>query len=122
MDIDKHASEVMRTASFDINVAAVPSNLLHAAIGAATEVGELLDAIKRGIYYGKPLDLLNVVEEIGDIYWYLGLACNAINVQPSSVLKKNSNKLKARYPQKFTQEAANIRDLAKEIKAIEGAV
>ena len=43
--------------------------LLHAAIGAATEAGELLDAIKKALFYGKEVDEVNFKEEIGDACW-----------------------------------------------------
>lgn len=44
--------------------------LAHGAIGMAGELGELLDALKKHWVYGKPLDAANVIEEIGDFYWY----------------------------------------------------
>lgn len=42
----------------------------HAVLGISSELGELVDIIKRHVYYGKPLDLLHIKEEIGDIFWY----------------------------------------------------
>jgi hypothetical protein len=45
----------------------------HARLGLITEVGELADAYKRHQIYGKPLDLVNVREEIGDLCWYIAL-------------------------------------------------
>lgn len=46
-------------------------NLLHMKIGIMTEFGELLDSIKKHIAYKKPLDLVNVEEEIGDICFFI---------------------------------------------------
>ena len=46
--------------------------ILHAAIGCVTESGELLDALKKQIFYGRELDVVNVKEEAGDILWYEG--------------------------------------------------
>lgn len=48
--------------------------VFHAAMGLVTESGELIDAYKKHIYYGKDLDRVNIKEEIGDICWYLALA------------------------------------------------
>jgi NTP pyrophosphatase (non-canonical NTP hydrolase) len=45
----------------------------HASLGLTTEAGELCDMIKRNIAYGKPLDNVNAIEEVGDIMWYLAL-------------------------------------------------
>lgn len=52
-------------------------DLLHAALGVITEGGELVDAYKRHLVYGKELDTLNLVEEVGDVLWYAALACAA---------------------------------------------
>lgn len=49
--------------------------LIHAQLGMLTEVGELADAFKREMAYGKPLDAVNIVEEIGDVFWYFVLYC-----------------------------------------------
>lgn len=43
--------------------------ILHAAIGCVTESGELLDSLKKQIFYGRELDVVNVKEEAGDILW-----------------------------------------------------
>ena len=53
-----------------------PGRLLHAALGCAGECGELIDAIKKSWIYGAALDVENVVEECGDILFYLQAACN----------------------------------------------
>src|ERR1700757_1173035 len=50
--------------------------LIHAALGLASEVGEFADALKKAIFYGKPLDKVNLSEESGDLLWYLALASN----------------------------------------------
>lgn len=42
----------------------------HSLIGMRTELGESLDAIKRHIFYGKPLNIVNLCEELGDTCWY----------------------------------------------------
>jgi len=93
--------------------------LLHAGIGIATESGEFLDMLKKHIFYGKPIDVINLVEEMGDITFYLGIACDALQVSFEDVMKKNIAKLKARYPNKFTEEDALNRDLKKEREVIE---
>ena len=45
-------------------------DLLHAALGIATEANELLDAVKAHVIYGKPLNHENVIEEAGDSEFY----------------------------------------------------
>ena len=48
-------------------------DLWHANIGMLTELGELADAYKRRDIYGRALDTVNVLEELGDFMWYLNL-------------------------------------------------
>jgi NTP pyrophosphatase (non-canonical NTP hydrolase) len=54
--------------------------LLHSRLGVITELGELIDIYKKHIYYGKPLDLVHVGEEIGDCFWYIGLGFNVCGI------------------------------------------
>lgn len=46
-------------------------NLLHMNMGIITEIAEAIDPIKKHIAYAKPLDLVNVGEEIADAMWYI---------------------------------------------------
>jgi len=93
--------------------------LLHGIIGVSTEAGELLDAAKKALFYGRELDPVNVVEEVGDVFWYLAIICGRLNVSFEYVMNKNIAKLKARYPEQFTQEKATNRDLEKEREILE---
>lgn len=88
--------------------------LLHCALGLSTEAGEFNDVIKKHIFYGKELDIVNLKEEAGDLLWYLCLLCDETNVDFEDLMTTTINKLKARYPNKFTQESALNRDLVKE--------
>ena len=80
--------------------------LLHGALGACTETGELQDALKKHIMYGKPLDITNVIEEAGDAIWYLAIIADACGTTLGDVMEKNIAKLKARYGDKFSAHAA----------------
>lgn len=89
----------------------VHPQLLHASMGMVTEAGEFQDALKRALFYGKPLDKVNLVEELGDVAWYIAIACNHLGVSLEETFGINIAKLKARFPDKFTQHAALFRDL-----------
>jgi NTP pyrophosphatase (non-canonical NTP hydrolase) len=95
-------------------------NLLHAAMGISTEAGELMDAFKRKIFYGKPLDVVNVKEEIGDLMWYVAILLRELDLDFEEVLQLNIDKLRARFPEKFTEHHALHRDLGKERTILEG--
>ncbi len=95
------------------------SNLLHGAIGISTEAGEILDAFKKNIYYKKELDVVNLKEEIGDVMWYVAILCRELNLDMGDILQTNIDKLKARYPDKFTNHQALFRDLKTERTILE---
>lgn len=170
------------------------ANLQHMNLGVITEIGEFLDPIKKNLAYGKPLDVVNLGEELADIAWYIANRARmffpvtweevdknpettfeatmvdfretfgdcpsgttevielAMSIMPSpeefeinsrfgfvgtpsmamilaiaehykldfwQILTNNITKLKVRYPEKFTEEAALNRDLTCERKALE---
>ena len=78
--------------------ALIKIDLLHGAMGASGEVGELVDAIKKHVFYNKPLDKENVVEELGDAIFYLQSIMNTINISKEDVIEHNMDKLNKRYP------------------------
>ncbi len=73
----------------------------HMIVGLSTEAGELLDALKKHKYYGRPLDVQNVKEEIGDCMWYLVQLCEEVGYSLDEAKVDNIAKLKKRYPEKF---------------------
>lgn len=119
---EKYIEDCMRTLSSDYKtIAKRLSNpetidLLHAAMGMVTEAGEIMDMMKRHVFYGKDLDLVNLEEELGDSNWYQSVAIHATRMKGhqtswEKIWNKNIEKLKARFPEKFTTEKALERDL-----------
>ena len=75
--------------------------LLTAALGLTAESGEFTEVIKKIILQGKPYNEENVFHmkrELGDICWYLALACMALDTTFDEIIEMNVDKLKARYP------------------------
>jgi NTP pyrophosphatase (non-canonical NTP hydrolase) len=70
---------------------------LHAALGVCGEAGELADAIKKEVIYNKPLDRENLVEELGDLRFYIQAVQNVYGITEQEVLQANANKLAKRY-------------------------
>ncbi len=71
--------------------------LCHSAMGAFGEVGELCDAIKRHVIYGKPADRVNIVEELGDLEFYLEDIRTKYSITRQETLQDNADKLAIRY-------------------------
>lgn len=77
--------------------------LLHAVVGIGGEAGELLDCVKKHVYYDKSLDVKNVLEEAGDVLFYLKAMLMLVGMDITDVEAYNFKKLSARYPDgKFT--------------------
>ena len=101
-----------------VNRMIVCGRLLHGAMGLCTEAGEFQDQLKRHIYYGAELDLVNLNEEIGDMLYYVAILCDTLGLTIEQVMEANSAKLRERYPEKFTEHNALNRDAKKELDAL----
>jgi NTP pyrophosphatase (non-canonical NTP hydrolase) len=92
--------------------------ILHAVTGLAGEVGELSSAVEKAVWYGQPLDEANLAEESGDCLWYIVELLNALGLRMGDVMAANIRKLAARYPEKYTDDRAAVRDVAAETEAL----
>ena len=152
------------------DLGSLEKNLEHMHLGIISEFGELADAYKKHLAYGKPLDMVNVSEEIADIVWYIANEATFMGVRLANLtdvgysegfisdlieltrlccaasyphsfkfthiksfalslglseadfykaLENNIEKLKVRYPEKFTTENALNRDIEAERKVLE---
>ena len=125
MDTKEYVKNAVKTESRDFDaiggrMAEVRNQrLLHAGIGLATEAGEFLDAMKKHVFYGKELDTVNLGEEMGDLFWYCAIVADELGLDFAKVMDTNIAKLKARYGEKFTEEAASERDLDTESEILE---
>lgn len=52
----------------------------HGFTGLVTELGELVDIYKRQVYYKKQPDRDHLIEEVGDLMWYLAILAEAIGI------------------------------------------
>lgn len=50
-------------------------NERHMNLGVVTEIGETLDIFKKFLAYQKPIDTVNLGEELADIAWYIVNKC-----------------------------------------------
>lgn len=127
MNGSEYISNALRTESppTEEQLSRVNLRVLHALMGLQTETGELTDAVKRHIFYGTPLDKVNLIEEIGDVFWYIAILLDELKVSVGNkasfehVMAVNIEKLRARYPQKFTESHAVDRDVNAERTILE---
>ena len=101
--INKYQELAMRTA----NLNASPKELLmECGLGIAGEAGEVADLIKKVRCQGHDLEQLKpkIMEELGDVAWYIAYGCYLLNADMESVLQGNIDKLHRRYPEGFDAE------------------
>ena len=98
--------EARRSLRDDLPYEAMCSNM---CMGLAGEIGEVIDIMKKHIYQGKELDITDVIEEVGDVLWYIANFCNVNNITMDECMESNIKKLRKRFPNGFTIKDANQR-------------
>jgi NTP pyrophosphatase (non-canonical NTP hydrolase) len=109
MKLKVYEEQSSRTMAPSVHLEAFKIDTLHGIIGVSTEAGELLDAVKKGLFYGRKPDMTNVREEIGDVMWYLMAILRAEGWDLEDIMQENIDKLKLRYPEQFTTEHSKMR-------------
>lgn len=83
-------------------------DLAHSAFGISGEAGELLDAVKKHVFYNKPLDRENVKEELGDLEFYMQALRAKLGITRQETLEHNMSKLAERYKNFIYSDKAAI--------------
>lgn len=78
--------------------------LVNGVMGLCGESGEAIDIVKKHLAHGHNLDKDHLIEELGDIAWYLAETAYSLDMDLECVLKQNIEKLKKRYPNGFDKE------------------
>lgn len=107
MSPNEYQTQALRSES--TNYLPVHPRLLHGAMGLCTEAGELQDTLKKTIFYNHPLDRDNLLEEMGDILWYLAILCSALDTDLEFIMRLNIAKLRTRYPSGWTTDDEQAR-------------
>lgn len=85
--------------------------ILNGALGLSGESGEVADIVKKHLFQGHELDQEKIVNELGDICWYIAIMAHGLGVDFESVLIGNIEKLKKRYPSGFDVERSLHREV-----------
>jgi NTP pyrophosphatase (non-canonical NTP hydrolase) len=95
---------------------------MHAALGIAGEGGEIIDLVKKVAINGKAMNRGHLIEELGDLEFYLQLLRTSLGIDRQEVLQVNLDKLATRYPAGYSDQAAAARVDLLEVQAPYGAV
>ena len=85
--------------------------LINGVMGLCGESGEAIDIVKKHLAQGHALDREHLIDELGDIAWYLAETAMVLDVSLEEVLTRNIEKLKKRYPEGFDTEKSLQRDI-----------
>ena len=107
MEINEYQKEAMRSLNPSLKNNDV---LLNGVMGLCGESGEVIDMLKKHLSQGHELNKDKMIEELGDVAWYLAETAFALGIDLDTVLKINLEKLKKRYPDGFTVKDSINRD------------
>ena len=106
MQANDYQKEALRTASSIKE----EDLILNGALGLAGESGEVADIIKKYMFQGHELDKEKLIDELGDVCWYIAILAKGLNVELDEVLLHNVEKLRRRYPEGFDAQKSINRD------------
>lgn len=101
MDIMEYQEKAERTVNKNLKGMDQSLNLL---IGVNGEIGEVTELFKKCIYHGHNLCIKDLVEELGDVLWYITNIATLYGIPMTYILDENIKKLKERYPEGFSKE------------------
>ena len=84
--------------------------LINSVMGLCGESGEVIDLVKKHVSHGHPLNREKLIDELGDVAWYLAECATVLDVTLEDVLARNIEKLRKRYPEGFSSERSINRE------------
>lgn len=71
--------------------------ILNGVMGLAGEAGECVDLVKKERFQGHELNKEKLIEELGDVLWYVAETASGLGISLDEVAQKNLDKLHKRY-------------------------
>ena len=71
--------------------------VLNGVLGLAGESGECCDIVKKNRFQGHELNKEHLIEELGDVMWYIAETASGLGVTLEEVAQYNLDKLHKRY-------------------------
>lgn len=98
---DEYEEAAKRTMKDDCSM---EKALIEGALGLSGEAGEVIDLIKKFEFQGHGLSEEDIINELGDVLWYITRIATALNVKLKYIPISNIDKLNKRYPNGFKAE------------------
>jgi NTP pyrophosphatase (non-canonical NTP hydrolase) len=100
LNFKEYQEGVLRTANQN---GTLEENKMNAALGLG-EAGEVQNIIKKELFHGHPEDRMAILDELGDMLYYIAWTADLYLIDLELVAQYNHDKLKARYPEGFDKE------------------
>ena len=107
MDVKEYSESAMVTVNRGLEKREM---LINGAMGLCGESGEVIDILKKHLFHGHELDREHLLEELGDVAWYLNEAAYALDSSLEEIFDRNIAKLKKRYPDGFDKNRSINRE------------
>lgn len=108
----EYQKAAMRTASGMVQ----DDLILNGVMGLNGEAGECIDLVKKHMFQGHDLDRGKLLDELGDVLWYVAITCEGMGICMDQAMERNVEKLKKRYPNGFEAEKSINRNELEESK------
>lgn len=100
------------------NLAGLDFRLVHGLLGVVTESAEIAEHLTNYLEDGT-VDPAGIGEEFSDVDWYKAVTFNRLNLSEEQCRTNVINKLKVRFPDKYSDEHAANRNLDSERQQLE---
>lgn len=109
--INEHLEMVARLCKDpeDIDLTDSDVHKMHMCMGLAGEAGEVVDYIKKCVVNGHDMDREKILDECGDVMFYIAGLLAEEGYTISDALKYNTDKLNRRYPDGYSDKASQER-------------
>ena len=97
VDFNLYQKLAQRTSANTNNQNRIENGLM----GLNGEAGEAIDILKKHKFQGHDLDKDKLIDELGDVLWYIAETCQGLEVSMEEVARRNIGKLYKRYPDGF---------------------
>lgn len=106
MKLNEYQALARRTQNHELLMCEKESHALH---GLSGEVGEI-HSIYQKIYQGHNKDYNKIIDEMGDLLWFVAELADALCVSLDHVAEHNIEKLRKRYPEGFSEDRSVHRE------------
>ena len=107
MTLNEYQELALRTSRNELTS---KEHLMNGCLGLAGEAGECCDLLKKHQFQDGREIQEKLLDELGDVLWYVATTAEALNVPLETVMQVNIDKLRARYPKRFDAERSQHRE------------